>query len=252
MFIYCNVKLGWTPAKKGIPARFSVGNHLETGRSRPVGFVSMRRLVAQRNNNHKAAVDWICGSADGMVDNLHIAPGAATFECWDPGPPAKRHMAAEFFFFRGKFGKGWTWQVQSIYKNIVKQRKGDWVFFVVFYVAMGLIHPHQQLDGLMDSVPTQPFRASGCGLWSPRAASQLRNVWGLVLPIQSSSHSLQNLLLEAMRYRYRRNGREGVLRSSGWSRSISLFFQERLVERRQEGWKSECLFCQFSQPINLQ
>ena len=66
--------------KKGIPARFSVGNHLETGRSRPVGFVSMRRLVAQRNNNHKAAVDWICGSADGMVDNLHIAPGAATFE----------------------------------------------------------------------------------------------------------------------------------------------------------------------------
>lgn len=149
---------------------------------------------------------------------------------------SKTSHGCRVFFFRGKFGKGWTWQVQSIYKNILKQRKTDWVFFVVFHVAMGLIHPHQQLDGLVDSVPTQPFRASGCGLWSPRAASQLRNVWGLVLPIQSSSHSLQNLLLEAMRYRYRRNGREGVLRSSGWSRSISLFFQETLLkgDRRDE------------------
>ena len=54
-----------------------------------------------------------------------------------------------------------------------------------------------------------------------------------MLPIQLwSSHRVcykNNLLFKAMRYRYRRNGREGVLCSSGWSRSISLF-QESLLK----------------------
>ncbi len=54
-----------------------------------------------------------------------------------------------------------------------------------------------------------------------------------MLPIQLwSSHRVcykNNLLFKAIRYRYRRNGREGVLCSSGWSRSISLF-QESLLK----------------------
>ena len=244
MFIYCNVKLGWTPAKKRYSSKIF---RRKSSRNRQVSTcpICIHEALGSPTEQQPQGSRWdlrICGSAWFSICSANFQakgwwqfapPGAATFERWDPGPPAKRHMAAEFFFFRGKFGKGWTWQVQSIYKNILKQRKTDWVFFVVFHVAMGLIHPHQQLDGLMDSVPTQPFRASGCGLWSPQPASQLRNVWGLVLPIQSSSHSLQNLLLEAMRYR---NGREGVLRSSGWSRSISLFFQETLLkgDRRDE------------------